>query len=175
MRKIYKDIPKNRLLAIFRNIKQIKETNANNDINFTANLNSDFREIVCIDDEAMDKIYNEMRTNEALKESDLIDLFEELESQAEERIMKEREISFKNRLEWLSKSEDEDDKVKYEYLMMFGDCELIGRFVPCGYPSGVEERGGPINVYKECIEKGVKWEELLNYINIWKLNPSVII
>lgn len=35
--------------------------------------------------------------------------------------------------------------------------------VPTGYPSGVEERGGVIAVYKECIEKGVTWEELLNY------------
>lgn len=41
--------------------------------------------------------------------------------------------------------------------------EPLGLTVPYGYPEGVEERGGVIAVYKECIKKGVTWEELLKY------------
>ena len=41
--------------------------------------------------------------------------------------------------------------------------EPLGIDIIRGWPAGVEEHGGPIAVYKECIEKGVKWETLLNY------------
>lgn len=41
--------------------------------------------------------------------------------------------------------------------------EPIGLIVPFGYPEGVEEMGGVIAVYDECIKKGITWEELLDY------------
>ena len=41
--------------------------------------------------------------------------------------------------------------------------EPLGMMIPFGYPDGVEERGGVIKVYEECIKKGVTWEELLGY------------
>lgn len=40
--------------------------------------------------------------------------------------------------------------------------EVIGG-EPSGYPAGVEEHGGVVAVYEECIKKGVTWEELLDY------------
>lgn len=49
------------------------------------------------------------------------------------------------------------------YKEATGGIEPIGLIVPFGYPKGVEERGGVIEVYKECIRKGVTWESLLNY------------
>ena len=41
--------------------------------------------------------------------------------------------------------------------------EPIGLMVPFGYPEGVEEMGGVIAVYEECIKQGITWEELLGY------------
>ena len=41
--------------------------------------------------------------------------------------------------------------------------EPIGLVVPFGYPDGVEEMGGVIKVYEECIRQQKPWEELLNY------------
>ena len=41
--------------------------------------------------------------------------------------------------------------------------EPIGLTVPFGYPQGVEEMGGVIAVYEECIKQGVTWEDLLDF------------
>lgn len=41
--------------------------------------------------------------------------------------------------------------------------EPIGLIVPFGYPEGMEEMGGVIAVYDECIKQGITWEELLKY------------
>lgn len=49
--------------------------------------------------------------------------------------------------------------------------EPIGLQIPTGYPEGVEEHGGVIKVYEECIEKGITWEELLKV----EIPPDVII
>lgn len=49
------------------------------------------------------------------------------------------------------------------YKKATGGKEPLGLIVPYGYPEGVEERGGVAAVYDECIEKGITWEELLNY------------
>lgn len=54
----------------------------------------------------------------------------------------------------------EEGRAYLEYNEKVGG-EPIGLTVPYGYPKGVEERGGVIAVYKECIEKSVSWEELL--------------
>lgn len=50
------------------------------------------------------------------------------------------------------------------YKKATGGTEPIGLIVPIGYPEGVKEHGGVEAVYKECIEKGITWEELLNYV-----------
>lgn len=50
-----------------------------------------------------------------------------------------------------------------EYKKVTGGEEPIGLMVPFGYPPGVEERGGVIAVYNECIEKGITWEDLLDW------------
>lgn len=34
---------------------------------------------------------------------------------------------------------------------------------PTGYPDGVEQMGGSTAVYRECIKRGITWEELLHY------------
>lgn len=49
------------------------------------------------------------------------------------------------------------------YKEVTGGKNPIGLTVPFGYPKGVKERGGVIEVYEECIRKGITWEELLNY------------
>ena len=41
--------------------------------------------------------------------------------------------------------------------------EPIGLIVPFGYPKGVEDMGGVIAVYEECIKQGITWEDLLDY------------
>lgn len=58
--------------------------------------------------------------------------------------------------------QDEEELGYQEYKKKVGG-EPIGLIIPFGYPPGVEEKGGVIAVYKECIKKGVTWEELLNY------------
>lgn len=58
--------------------------------------------------------------------------------------------------------QDEEELAYQEYKKKVGG-EPIGLIIPFGYPLGVEEKGGVIAVYKECIKKGVTWEELLNY------------
>lgn len=58
--------------------------------------------------------------------------------------------------------QDEEELAYQEYKKKVGG-EPIGLIIPFGYPPGVEEKGGVIAVYKECIKKGVTWGELLNY------------
>lgn len=58
--------------------------------------------------------------------------------------------------------QDEEELAYQEYKKKVSG-EPIGLIIPFGYPPGVEEKGGVIAVYKECIKKGVTWEELLNY------------
>lgn len=58
--------------------------------------------------------------------------------------------------------QDEEELAYQEYKKKVGG-EPIGLIIPFGYPPGVKEKGGVIAVYKECIKKGVTWEELLNY------------
>lgn len=65
---------------------------------------------------------------------------------------------------------DEEGRAYLEYNDKVGG-EPLGLFVPFGYPPGVEERGGVIAVYKECIQKGVPWETLLNF----KMDDEVLI
>ena len=55
------------------------------------------------------------------------------------------------------------DKLFKEYRKATGGKEPLGLMVPFGYPSGVSERGGVDAVYRECIEKGITWEDLLDF------------
>ena len=50
-----------------------------------------------------------------------------------------------------------------EYKKATGGKEIIGLCIVGGYPPGVEEMGGPIAVYDECIKRGITWQELLDY------------
>lgn len=50
-----------------------------------------------------------------------------------------------------------------EYKKVTGGNDPLGLMIPFGYPEGVEEMGGVIAVYKECIKQGVTWEKLLKY------------
>lgn len=58
--------------------------------------------------------------------------------------------------------ETEEGRAYLEYNDKVGG-EPLGLIVPIGYPEGVEEMGGVIAVYKECIKRGKTWEELLGY------------
>ena len=58
--------------------------------------------------------------------------------------------------------ETEEGRKYLEYNDKVGG-EPIGLIVPFGYPEGVEEMGGVVAVYEECIKQGVKWEDLLGY------------
>lgn len=58
--------------------------------------------------------------------------------------------------------ETEEGQKYLEYNDKVGG-EPIGMIVPFGYPEGVEEMGGVIAVYDECIKKGIAWEDLLDY------------
>ena len=58
--------------------------------------------------------------------------------------------------------ETEEGRKYLEYNDKVGG-EPIGLMVPFGYPDGVEEMGGVIAVYDECIRRGITWEELLNF------------
>ena len=56
-----------------------------------------------------------------------------------------------------------DEGRKYlEYNEKVGG-EPIGLMIPIGYPGGVEEMGGVIAVYEECIRRGITWEDLLDF------------
>ena len=59
-------------------------------------------------------------------------------------------------------NETEEGKKYLEYNDKVGG-EPISLMVPFGYPEGVEEMGGVIAVYEECIKQGITWEELLGY------------
>ncbi len=56
----------------------------------------------------------------------------------------------------------EEGRAYLEYNEKVGG-EPIGLIVPFGYPPGVKEMGGVIAVYKECIKRGITWEELLDF------------
>ena len=58
--------------------------------------------------------------------------------------------------------ETEEGQKYLEYNDKVGG-EPISLIVPFGYPEGVEEMGGVIAVYNECIKKGITWEDLLDY------------
>lgn len=58
--------------------------------------------------------------------------------------------------------ENEEAKAYKKYNEEIGG-EPIGLMMPSGYPKGVEEMGGPIKVYEECLRKNVTWETLLDY------------
>ena len=56
-----------------------------------------------------------------------------------------------------------DEGRKYlEYNEKVGG-DPIGLMIPIGYPAGVEEMGGVIAVYEECIRRGITWEDLLDF------------
>jgi hypothetical protein len=59
-------------------------------------------------------------------------------------------------------NESEEGRKYLEYNDEVGG-EPIGLIVPFGYPDGVDEMGGVIAVYEECIKQGITWEKLLNY------------
>lgn len=59
-------------------------------------------------------------------------------------------------------NETEEGRKYLEYNDKVGG-EPIGLIVPFGYPEGVEEMGGVIAVYNECIKQGIKWEDLLGF------------
>ena len=58
-------------------------------------------------------------------------------------------------------NETEEGRKYLEYNDKVGG-EPIGLMVPFGYPDGVEEMGGVIAVYDECIKQGKTWEDLLD-------------
>ena len=59
-------------------------------------------------------------------------------------------------------NETEEGRKYLEYNDKVGG-EPIGLIVPFGYPNGVEEMGGVIAVYDECIKRGITWEDLLGF------------
>lgn len=56
----------------------------------------------------------------------------------------------------------EEGRMYLRYNEVVGG-DLIGLCAPSGTPRGVDERGGRIKVYEECIQKGITWEELIGY------------
>ena len=58
--------------------------------------------------------------------------------------------------------ESEEGRKYLEYNEKVGG-EPIGLIIPIGYPNGVEEMGGVIAVYEECIRRGITWEDLLDF------------
>lgn len=58
--------------------------------------------------------------------------------------------------------ETEEGRKYLEYNDTVGG-EPLGLMVPYGYPDGVEEMGGVIAVYDECIKRGITWEDLLDF------------
>jgi len=57
-------------------------------------------------------------------------------------------------------SKDAEGRAYLEYNDKVGG-EPIGLVMPNGYPEGVDEMGGPIAVYQECIKQKKAWQELL--------------
>lgn len=66
----------------------------------------------------------------------------------------------KSQIELLNMDDEGQAYLKYNDLI---GGEPIGLTVPFGYPDGVENMGGVVAVYDECIRQGMTWEELLNY------------
>jgi len=58
--------------------------------------------------------------------------------------------------------ETEEGRIYLEYNRLVGG-EPIGLTVPYGYPTGVEEMGGVIEVYKARIERQITWQKLLSW------------
>lgn len=56
----------------------------------------------------------------------------------------------------------EEGKAYLEYNDKIGG-EPIAPVVPYGYPEGFELYPSAIELYKDCIARGITWEELLNY------------
>ena len=56
---------------------------------------------------------------------------------------------------------DDEGRAYLEYNDKVGG-EPIGLTMPFGYPKGVEELGGVIAVYRECIRHSMTWQELLD-------------
>ena len=67
-------------------------------------------------------------------------------------------------------NETEEGRKYLEYNDKVGG-EPLGLTIPFGYPNGVEEMGGVIAVYDECIKRGVTWEKLLDF----EPSPDVIL
>jgi hypothetical protein len=59
-------------------------------------------------------------------------------------------------------NETEEGRKYLEYNDKVGG-EPIGLMIPFGFPKGVEEMGGVIAVYDECIKQGIPWEDLLDF------------
>lgn len=55
---------------------------------------------------------------------------------------------------------DEEGRSYLEYNDKIGG-EPLGLVVPYGYPDGVDDLGGVVAVYQECIKQNKTWEELL--------------
>lgn len=62
--------------------------------------------------------------------------------------------------EYYEKSEE--GRAYLAYYDVTGGGE-IGYMQPTGYPDGVEQMGGPTAVYRECVKRGITWEELLRF------------
>lgn len=56
----------------------------------------------------------------------------------------------------------EEGRAYLAYYDVTGGGE-IGYMQPTGYPDGVEQMGGPTAVYRECVKRGITWEELLHF------------
>lgn len=67
----------------------------------------------------------------------------------------------------------EYDEVCEQYSKLFPNSANIGEYVGHECLEAVERAGGVFEVTKQCIEKGVPWEELLNCTPI-ELDPNVI-
>lgn len=81
-------------------------------------------------------------------------------------MVKQRELTLKEFQKELLTSlpKTAEEKAYEEYAAVFGaKAEVIAPMVSMGYPKGVKEHGGVIAIYKECISKGVTWQELLHY------------
>lgn len=88
-----------------------------------------------------------------LKGEDLTKAMEEAQLNAMHRQMKQV----------MSKEEFESALLEEEYSRKIGGPPLH-KGIPTGhYPPGVEEAGGPDTVYRECLKKGITWEELIGY------------
>jgi hypothetical protein len=58
--------------------------------------------------------------------------------------------------------ETEEGRAYLEYYSKTSG-DRIGLTVPYGYPGGIKDSKDIIAVYKECVKRGVTWEELLGF------------